>query len=437
MRKVFLVFLSGVGFLGLAVLLYQLPPVHDRLAWRVEEQVLKVKYRLEPPQEKLFVPQAAALPQPQVRVTALPTAAPPPTESVARINDPAPTQAPPTSTPVPTAEILPASVTLSGVVYQDQHGRFNYCAPANLAMALMYWDWQGDQDVVGPVIKPNPKDKNVMPYEMLDYIQSETGLKGVVRVGGDLDDLRRFLAAGYPVLVEKGVYLNDLTGVKSWMGHYQVLTGYDDEEQLFIVQDSYTGPDFEVAYDYMIQGWRAFNYLYLIVYPPEQESEVLTLLGDDADETVNYQNAALKASNEVYGLQGIDQFFAWFNRGTNLVALQDYAGAAAAYDAAFSEVYPNLPVDERPWRMVWYQTGPYFAYYYTGRYWDVFSLAENTLESMQSDKNLEESYYWRAMAKAALGDSAGAIDDYRSSLLYHPDFGPSLYQLQVMGVSSE
>ncbi len=55
----------------------------------------------------------------------------------------------------------------------------------------------------------------------------------------------------------------------------------------------------------------------------------MELLGPDADEGTNIQRAAKKASDEIYGLEGIDQYFAWFNRGTNLRLLQDYAGAAA------------------------------------------------------------------------------------------------------------
>ena len=30
-------------------------------------------------------------------------------------------------------------------------------------------------------------------------------------------------------------------------------------------------------------------------------------------------------------------------------------------------------------RMMWYQTGPYFAYYYSARYQDVINLANTTL----------------------------------------------------------
>jgi tetratricopeptide (TPR) repeat protein len=336
----------------------------------------------------------------------------------------------PTQSPTP----LPTQVLLSGVRYEDQHGRWNYCAPANLAMALSYWGWQGNRDVAGPVLKPDEKDKNVMPYEMVDYITSQTNLRVVSRVGGDIDLLKRFIANGYPVLVEKGTYLRDLTGVVSWMGHYQVVTGYDEGGGYFIAQDSYVEPDHQVSYADMIDGWRAFNYTYLVIYPAENEAQVMELLGKDADEKINSENSAALASNEIATMTGIEQYFAWFNRASSLVRLQDYAGAATAYDEAF-KVYPSIPEAERPWRMLWYQTGPYFAYFYSGRYYDVLYLADGTLNAMQSDKNLEESYYWRGMAKAALGDSAGAIQDYQTALKFHPGFPPAVYQLQQMGAA--
>jgi tetratricopeptide (TPR) repeat protein len=330
---------------------------------------------------------------------------------------------------------LPGKVALTGVRYQDQHGRYNYCAPANLAMALSFWGWTGNRDIVGPVLKPDEKDKNVMPYEMADYVTNNTNLGVILRLGGDLDLIKRFLAAGYPVLLEKGTYLRDLTNVVSWMGHYQVVTGYDEAGGYFITQDSFVGADHQVKNEDMLKGWRAFNYTYLIIYPKDHETEVMGLLGPDADETANYQNAALKASNEIYGLSGIDQYFAWFNRGSSLVKLEDYAGAALAYDEAF-KVYPNIPEAERPWRMLWYQTGPYFAYYGVGRYYDLLYLADATLKAMQSDKNLEESYYWRGMARAALGDQPAAIEDFRLSLKYHPGFEPAIYQLRLLGVEN-
>jgi len=79
---------------------------------------------------------------------------------------------------------------------------------------------------------------------------------------------------------------------------------------------------------------------------------------------------------------------------------------------------------------MWYQTGPYFAYYYTGRYADLITLADQTLNAM-SEPILEETYYWRGLAYYALNTDK-AIADLRDSLKYHPGFAPAesmLYQL--------
>lgn len=445
MRKaIVLISLSILVLCLCLVLVYILPPVHDRLVWRVEELILRIQYTLHPPGQVVFVPQGQASATPEAGNLLDPISTPTPAPTPAAELSASPTvalagleQPTATHTPVPSPTVtsapLPERVELKGVRYEDQHGRYNYCAPANLAMALSYWNWRGNRDVVGPVIKPDDKDKNVMPYEMAAYVENNTDLKVVERVGGDLQTIKSFVAAGYPVLVEKGVYFHDLTGVVSWMGHFQVITGYDDAGGYFITQDSFVKADLEAAYDTFITGWRAFNYVYLVIYPADRQDEVMALLGQQADETANYQYAALKASNEIMGLSGIDQYFAWFNRGTNLAELQDYAGAAAAYDEAF-KIYPTIPESERPWRMMWYQTGPYWAYFYSQRYYDVLYLADGTLNAMQGEKNLEESYYWRGMARAALGDTQAAIEDYRLALRYHPGFEPALYQLRLLGV---
>ena len=153
---------------------------------------------------------------------------------------------------------------------------------------------------------------------------------------------------------------------------------------------------------------------------------VTAILGSQIDETANILGAAEQASIDVLNLTGRDLFFAWFNRGSNLRLLSDYAGAAQAFDEAFN-IYANLDKDDRPWRIIWYQTGPYFAYYFTGRYYDVLNLADQTLGIVD---DLEESFYWRGLAKEALGDSDGAMADLRTSLEAHPGFEPSLFQLE-------
>jgi len=424
------------GLFGLFLLggiLYQLPPIHERLAWRIDEVKVLVKGFLSPPEKVAFAPaqqQIEAIVSATLNslntVTPTLTLTPSPTQ----VGTPLPTA---TATLIPTP--LPDKIALKGVRYMNQHGLWNYCAPANLAMALSYWGWQGDRLDTGKWLKPYDKDKNVMPYEMEAYVKEQTKLSAVVRVGGNIDLIKIFLSNGFPVLVEKGAWIRDISGVKSWMGHYVVVTGYDEERKVLITQDSYFTPDFEVSYDNFLRGWRSFNYTYIIIYPPEKEAAVKTILGDNWDEKTNYLNAAQLASDEIFKTEGVDQFFAWYNRGTNLKELQDYAGAAQAYDEAF-KIYNTLPEDRtvRPYRILWYETGPYFAYFYVGRYYDVLNLANTAINAALDEPALEESFYWRAMAKNALGDRDGAIADFRESLKYHPNFEPTLYQLNLMGV---
>ena len=332
---------------------------------------------------------------------------------------------------------VPESCVIEGGTYFSQHNKWNYCGPANIAMALSYWGWEGTADDAAKVLRTFSKDKNVMPYEMADFVRDETGMGAIVRVGGDLETLKRLIYAGFPVVAEKGPHFRDINYNITWMGHYQTLTGYNDPGGYFIAQDSYIEPDYHQPYDEFIDEWRSFNYTYLVVYPLEKENDVLNLLGRDADETRNYQNALKKAQDEIYETTGVDQFFAMFNYGTNLVYLRDYTGAAKAYDQAFL-MYDALPTDDtiRPYRILWYQTGPYYAYYYTGRYVDVIVMAtKNSIEMVRDAvPALEESFYWRGMAKIAIGDQDGGEEDFRTCLEYHQDFNPCVVELNKLGI---
>jgi hypothetical protein len=409
-----------MGLTAAALILF----TSESVSWRLEALQAQVKYALNPPERVIFVPQETALPSSTPTVTRTPT----PTISLAT---PAPSNTPalPTATPspTPTPTPLPSTVKLTGILHQYQ--MWNNCGPANLAMALSYWGWKGDQRNTAAYLKPNQRDKNVMPYEMEAFVEQETDLQAVVRVGGDLQTLKAFIAAGLPVIVERGFEGVSFDG---WMGHYQVVSGYDDARGVFYVQDSYKGPDLEVGYDDMLRHWRAFNYIYLVIYPQDRRQQVLDILGLHAYDNFNYRSAEQKAVQDAARLSGRDLFFALFNQGASRVALQDYAGAAAAFDAAFAN-YELIPPEQRPWRMMWYQTSPYFAYFFTGRYLDVINLATQTLDA-SNEPILEESFYWRARALNALGDSQAAIKDLQQCLVVHEGFAPCEEELRKLGV---
>lgn len=421
----FLVLLAGIA--------YAIPGVRDRIQWRISEIRAEIKYALNPPGEAIFVPEEQALLEEIVQSTL---------QAMAPTAPPTATQASSTLTPFPTIEPtvtatpIPQFISLEGVRYEHQHNRWNYCSPANLSMALTFWGWDGDRDVVASYLKPDDRDKNVLPWEMEDFVDNQvSGLRALVRSGGEVSLLRRLVAAGFPVVAEKGYYEYDYRGVYGWLGHFQFVTGYDEAKGVLIVQDTYIddGQNHEFSYAEFIDGWRSFNYLFLVVYPEEREAELLHLMGPWADPAWAFSHALEIAQAEAQQLTSIDEFLAWFNIGASHVGLQQYVDAAYAFDYAFS-LYANLGGDSmRPYRLMWYQTGPYWAYYYSGRYQDVVDLANTTLYETISDPVLEESLYWRGLGLEALGDLDGAISDWYAALAIHPGWQPAVYQLQRVG----
>lgn len=437
-------FLIGVfGFLAiclLAVAIYNVPFVHERLAWRVENLQTQVRHALNPPEQAVFVPQQndqatmEAIVQATVDAALKAPATPAVTQTPAVVAEAGPSPTPePTPTITPTFTPLPGEVALTG--YRHEWQQMNNCGPATLAMGLSYWGWVGDQTDTRAVLRPNfhqVDDKNVNPEEMVAYVQAQNGLSALTRIGGDIELLKRLLAAGYPILIEKGLQHSP----KDWMGHYVLVTGYNEDRQRFITQDSYTGPgeNAMVPYaDLSERWWRDFNYVYVVIFPSEQEAQVLAILGANAGEQENARQAAAKAESEIASLSGRDLYFAWYNLGSSRVRLGDYGGAAVAYDQAFA-IYPSIPEDDRPWRMLWYQAGPYEAYYHTGRYQDVLNLANQTLFTL-GKPILEESLYWQGRAQEALGQIDLAISSYRQAATIHPNSTPWLAELQRLGVS--
>ena len=169
-----------------------------------------------------------------------------------------------------------------------------------------------------------------------------------------------------------------------------------------------------VPYTQESQYWEHFNHLYLVLYDGSREAELMALLGDDADPRQNSYNALVQATNDAKANQADP--FAWFNIGTNYVALGDYQRAAAAYDQA-----RNLGL---PWRMMWYQFGPFEAYYHVERYQDMIDLAQANLND-GGGQYVEETFYYGGLAREGLGENDRAISNFNGALQFNPNFTPA------------
>jgi tetratricopeptide (TPR) repeat protein len=311
---------------------------------------------------------------------------------------------------------LPPSHTLSGFRYEAQ--MWNNCGPATLTMGLSYFGYADNQVRAANWLKPNTEDKNVSPWQMVEFVNtqlSEIPVFAMQRYGGTPDLLKQLIYNGFPVIIEAGY--DPERANQGWMGHYLLVVGYNDDTDQFITYDSYDGQNLPYTYDHILTHWQHFNYTYIVLYDFERQMELYDLLGSDAEEYDNLVNTLNIARQEA--TEDPQNSFIWFNLGTTLVEIaqlldepQYYEQAVLAYDQA-----RNLGL---PWRMLWYQFGPYYAYNAVGRYDDVITLANAILDN--SGRYVEESYYYAGIAREAMGEIDRAISNYNAVLSFNPNF---------------
>jgi tetratricopeptide (TPR) repeat protein len=375
-------------------------------------------------------------PPPRIAVTIFPTQAPAVPKAVAVAvaastkpqpaqELPIPTQPPPPPTPQPQTPTQPASQTqvaqahtlalpesahLQGMRHQQQS--WNNCGPATLSMLLSYFGDASTQRDIAQVIKPYNDDKNVSPEELVAFAQS-AGYKARIVIGGDIALIKTFVASNLPVIVETWF----IPDPNDEMGHYQLLVGYDGDTLRFF--DSYHGPNVTHSVDEFDPLWKVFNRLFVVAWRDGEDALVQNILGPRWDETTMTRRALAVAEADLRA--NPKDKFAWFNAGTNWQRLGDGARAVEAYTKARAL--------KLPWRMLWYQFGIYEAHFAQGNYATVVKLANETL---RVTKGLEESYFWRGKAQAALGNIRAARQDFVQALQYRQNFADAQAALEAL-----
>ncbi|MFN3308729.1 MAG: tetratricopeptide repeat protein [Anaerolineales bacterium] len=378
----------------------------DRWLWRWERLRVYAQGVLDPVE-----PPPTPLPAPAIAITRHPQ----PTKVLQR---PEKTFLSPTATPTPL--VLPSAVSLPEPRWERQD--INNCGPAALAMYLRYYGWEGDQFDISTLVKPQRDDRNVNVEELAYYVRNRAGWLNIeYRVGGNLTLLKRLLAAGFPVLIEESFYFESpfYPNDDLWAAHYNLLTGYDEATQSFISQNSYYGANLKVGYTDLQREWQVFNYLYILVFRPDQIQTIRDILAEDWDVPTNRQKALDLAQSESEAHP--QNAFTWFNLGTNLVYFERYPEAALAYDRARQLGLPQ--------RMYRYQFGPFLAYFHTGRIDDLMAIVEYALKRTP---NSEEALLWRGWAHYRQGKLQEAIADFRAALEQNPTYVDAQYALNFV-----
>lgn len=302
---------------------------------------------------------------------------------------------------------IPPSARLDGLTMI--HQSTNRCASAALTIQLSFFeDYSQPTQAYNDVIRRlNPYGGDVsVRIEEMAVLARERGLSAVVRRGGTIDLLKQLVAAGFPVLIEN-VYFDGPNGWQDWMSHNRVLVGYDDALQELYFFDPLLGNGDgrgrAMTYDDVDNRWRPFNRDYLVIYEPEDEATLQAILGPNWDMTYNAEWTLQVAEAELNS--PIADSFALFNKGWALVQLERYEEAADAFDEARALGLP--------WRMLWYEFGPFEAYLAVGRYQDVVNLV---YEVIQNTDGVEEMYYYIAQAYIGMGQTDRAIANLEAAL---------------------
>jgi hypothetical protein len=357
-------------------------------------------------------PISTSTPLPTFTTTVMPTLMPSttPTEVVA------------TAT-LETAYSLPASARIYGLrgVFQT----WNNCGPATITMGLSYFGWNEDQVYAASFLKPDEEDKNVTPSEMVQFVNEQTGVRALTRMGGTLELIRAFITNGFPVIVSIGYAPEG----EDWLGHYRAIVGYDDTQRQFFAYDSYlgtgqNGEGIAVPYDALDTAWQQFNRRFIVLYETRNEGRVAEILGEHAD-LVRAAELALETAQDE-ARSDPQNGFAWFNMATALLSLERYEEAATAYDRARQL--------DLPWRMMWYQFGPYEAYFNVGRYDDVTALVNANLNN--GGAYVEETYFWQGQVHAAQGELSEARASFNRALQANPLYSDAQEALAALDVSS-
>ena len=295
-----------------------------------------------------------------------------PTETLVSTYTPPPEETS-TSTPLPIYQPIANQVYLDG--YRHEWQDWNNCGPATLSTYLSFHGHLVGQETTAPELKPNERDKNVNPEEIVTYVEKRfPDLNVALFYNGDLARLKLLLSNGLPVMLVTWLEESPNDG----MGHYRFLVGYDQRTGEWIVSDSFVSEGIEGPYEGIrianaefYRLWSIQDRGYILIYTDEKNEIVDAIVGEDMEWSSMLERAIESYQSEI--LENPADPFAWHTLGELLMELDRPAQAAQAYDQARAIGLP--------WRMFWYNFQIYEAYYRLGRHQDVVELAEATIEA--------------------------------------------------------
>jgi tetratricopeptide (TPR) repeat protein len=276
-------------------------------------------------------------------------------------------------------------------------------------MTLSHYQMNKSQHELGQRLRPyqHPQgihdDKSVTLAELAEFTK-ELGFTPYHRPAGDIDLIKRALSQDIPVITRTWLESN------SDIGHFRVITGFNDTKGILVQDDSLQGSNLEYSYSAFNDLWRAFNYEFLILLPPEKNHLAPIILGNLHKSQDSWQQA-LDLSQQAL-IKNPADIYAGFNQSVALYHVGQYQQSVKAFET----VRYRLPT-----RMLWYQLEPLLAYYATGGYDQVISLSQEILTA--DNPAYSELHYLQGKIHQIRGDISNANESFRLAHTYNHDTG--------------
>ncbi|MFN8470791.1 MAG: C39 family peptidase [Anaerolineae bacterium] len=288
----------------------------------------------------------------------------------------------------------------------------NNCGPTSVAMAASVFGVTVDPEDARRVLRPEPESIGMDPIRVPGYVQS-LGLAARPRVNGDLDTLRRLIAADVPVIVLQWLTLSQS------VDHYRLVVGYDTQAHVLLINDSTYGAYLRVPEDEFLALWTPGGRQYIPVYRAQQSDRVAEIVGADWEDTSMYRRAFDAALKDLQ--QAPNDPWAWLRLGTYAYFLDNPRTAITCWRTAWDLGLPEADV-VIPGRLA-------LAELDLSEYTSALAYGQMGLTRSPSAAGL---YYVIGRAYAGMGAASQAGDSFRRALQLEPSFSPAKSGLEML-----
>lgn len=201
----------------------------------------------------------------------------------------------------------------------------NNCGPAAVVMALSTMGIHESQEVARLALRGPDQNRGMGPGPVDPWVKERFGIRSMYRTNGTNDLIKKLVTNGFAPMVTQ--WMEDPW--KSRISHWRTVRGYDDARKVFIVNDSMLGRGVALTYEWFAANWQPFSYRYMVLYRPDEEPLLRSIIGDDWNDSRNRRNFYERTRAEA--LQQ-NTSAAWLTFGEAAYQYGQFAEAVGAFE---------------------------------------------------------------------------------------------------------